>query len=512
MKKIYVATVIVVLAACALALGFGLRPLVEDQARRGIQSISVAGEGHPARADVEEVTFSPLSRTLSLYGLRLSGETPQGPVSYDVAEISMRIPLRMLLAYTPLRSLVLKNTGMLTVAEDIVLRNLALRTPTARVSIQREEIDALRAGDDLVARFLDGAPIDALAASYGMGAEKARSFFVSVDMPGKDGLAQLTMKESLVRGWNGAAVDFVRMEDVRSRINGQESLHVAGFECSGITLPGPDLMRDLADAADLGETDPDAAAKAMGPIVEKILDANPPLVRKMRATDMTFAVDNSHVTVSGAGFDWLSNAPDHTTSFIRGLSAPKVLLQAASGLVLPDLKADMTFENLALGTASHQKTITIKAAGLADTTCVFTLYDAGSITSEQALLLQSFSDLRLSVDDHGALAWLAHNLSPDNAGAAAAMVRNGLDKGLDLTPTPQNRAVREALLTFAQRPGRIEIRSERGRRIGVLPLLAALNNPGAMFTCRSTPGQRTLEEQISALAPQTAAPAGTAGK
>lgn len=511
MKKIYVAAAIVIVAACVLAVGFGLRPLVENQVRRGIQSVSVTGEGRPARADVEDVTFSPFSRTLSLYGLRLSGQTPQGPVSYEVAEVSLRIPLRMLLAYTPLRSLVLENAGTLTVAQNIVLRGLALRTPTARVSIQREEIDVLHARGDLVARFLDGAPIDALAASYGMGADTARSFFVSVDMPGKDGLAQLTMKESLVRGWKGAAVDSVRMEELHSRLNGRESLHVAGFECSGITLPGPALLRRLADAADLGETDPDAAVKAMGPIVEEILGANPPLVKKMRAMDMTFAVDNSRVTINGAGFDWLSNAPDHTTSFIHGLSAPRALLLASTGLALPDLKADMTFENLAISPASHQKTITVKAAGLADASCVFTLYDAGSIASEQALLLQSFSDLRLSVDDHGAMAWLAHNLSPD-AGAAAAMLRGSLDKGLSLTPTPQNTAVREALLTFAQRPGRLEIRSARGRRIGILPLLAAFSDPGALFTCRATPGQRTLEEQISALAPQTAAPAGAAGK
>ena len=82
-----------------------------------------------------------------------------------------------------------------------------------------------------------------------------------VHLPSLD--ADCLMKESLVRDWNGAAVDFVRMEDIRSRINGQESLHVAGFECSGITLPGPALLRRLADAADLGETDPDAAVKAM---------------------------------------------------------------------------------------------------------------------------------------------------------------------------------------------------------------------------------------------------------
>ena len=46
-------------------------------------------------------------------------------------------------------------------------------------------------------------------------------------------------------------------------------------------------------------------------------------------------------------------------------------------------------------------------------------------------------------------------------------------------------------------------------------MLAALNDPGSLFTCTAVPGQKTLEEQINALAAQTAktsAPAEAAGK
>lgn len=516
MKKTYLAAAVIILVATGfLGLFFGLSPLVEGQVQRGVQSIGISGDGISTQAAVDRVEFSPLSRTLTLYGLRLRGETPQGPISYEVAELSLRIPLRMLLAYTPLRPLALKNVGMMPVAENIVLRNLALRTPEARASVQREEIDELRGQSDLVARFLDGAPIDALAASYLMGANRAHSFFLSMSIPGKEGLAQLTIKESLVKGWDGASIDQMRIEDMQSRLDGQESMRVASFEANGITLPELGLLHRLMDAAAMSEDDMDAAVKALGPVVEEILAADPPFVRQVRSSGMAFATQNGSVTIGGAGFDWLSNAPRHTTSFIRGLTASKGLLQEASGLVMPALKADMTFESLGLSNASHKKIMSIKAKNLADVDCSFTLYDAGVIsTSEQALLMQSFSDLRLTVKDHGALAWCGLNLSRDGHAAATAMYQS-LDKGLELAPTQQNNAIRQALLTFVESPGQLEAASASGQRIGVLQLLAAISNPGALFTCNATPGPKPLEEQINALAAQTAqtpAPAEAAGK
>ena len=516
MKKAYLAAAIVIMVAVGvMGLMFGLSPLVEGQVHRGIQNIGISGDGITTQAAVDRVEFSPLSRTLKLYGLRLRGETPQGPLSYEVAEVSLRIPLRMLLAYTPLRPMALKDVGMMPVAENIVLRNLAVRTPEARGSVQREEINEVRSQSELVARFLDGVPIDALAATYLMGADRAHSFFISVNIPGKEGLAQLTIKESLVEGWDGAAVARMRIDDVQSRLNGHESMRMASFEASNITLPELGLVHRLMDAATMGEEDMEAAVKTFGPILEEIMAADPPIVRQVRANGMVFSVENGSVTIDGAGFDWLSNAPRHTTSFIRSLSAPRNLMQVSTGFLAPALKADMTFESMAQSSSSHKKNLTIKAENLADVDCSLTLYDAGIIsTSEQALLLQSFSDLRLTVKDRGAMAWLGLNISP-NGLAAATVLNQTLDKGLELNPTQQNRAIREALLTFVQRPGKLEVSSARGQRIGVLQLLAALSDPGMLFACTATPGPKLLEEQINALAAQaaqTSAPAEAAGK
>ena len=112
------------------------------------------------------------------------------------------------------------------------------------------------------------------------------------------------------------------------------------------------------------------------------------------------------------------------------------------------------------------------------------------------------------------MAWLGINISP-NGLAAATVLHQTMDKGLELAPTPKNKAIRDALLTFAQRPGKLEVASAQGQRIGILQLLAALSDPGTLFTGTATPGPNSLEEQINALAAQAAqtpAPAEAAGK
>lgn len=505
MKKSYfvVTALLVLVAAGYLGISFGLRPLVEKQVLRGVQGLSISYDNRPSEASADQVEFFPFSCELVIRGLRLSGASPEGPIAYSVAEASLRVPFRMLLAFTPLRGIVLNNQGMMPIAENIALRNLTVRSPSARATVQRKEIDVLRAESDLVKQFLDARPVDTLAAVYHMGADNARSFFFSMDMPGKDGLAQLTFKEASLNGWQGGAIASISVDELQSRLNGHEGMRVNRIEITDITLPDIGLVHRLMDAAALGESDMDAAVKAAGPVMNELLAAQPPVLRQARARDLTFAVENGTVTMSATGVDWLSNAPQHTSSFIQGLAMPRSLATSVSGLALPDIKTDMTFESLALGSATYRKTLTLKAPGLADISCAFTLYDGGALSSEQALLLQTFSDLQLTVQDQGATAWLGRNISGDPA-VAAQTLRAAANNSLEMTATAQNKAIREALVTFVDRPGRLEASSAKGQRIGILQLLAALNNPGSLFTLYAAPGPRTVEDQMSALAAEFA--------
>ena len=83
-----------------------------------------------------------MTRKLLLRGLELRMVQPQGPVTYQAAEISLRLPLRAMLACTPLRGAVLPEQGMTTVAEGLLLLNVSARTSLGKVVMQREEVDA----------------------------------------------------------------------------------------------------------------------------------------------------------------------------------------------------------------------------------------------------------------------------------------------------------------------------------------------------------------------------------
>lgn len=62
-----------------------------------------------------------------------------------MAEAHVRLPVRILLAFTPLRPLALPKEGLVPVAQNVDLRNVVLRTPQARGVLQHETIDVLRA-------------------------------------------------------------------------------------------------------------------------------------------------------------------------------------------------------------------------------------------------------------------------------------------------------------------------------------------------------------------------------
>lgn len=177
-KKAYLAAAIVIMVAVGvMGLMFGLSPLVEGQVHRGIQNIGISGDGITTQAAVDRVEFSPLSRTLKLYGLRLRAKHLQGPLSYEISRGSLRIPLHAAAGlYAPAAHGAPGRGHDARGQQPLLLRNLAVRTPEARGSVQREEINEVRSQGELVARFLDGVPIDALAATYLMGADRAHSF------------------------------------------------------------------------------------------------------------------------------------------------------------------------------------------------------------------------------------------------------------------------------------------------------------------------------------------------
>ena len=107
MKKLLKTLIIlaVLVAGGLTALGFGLRSTIQEQVLNGLSNMSRSPQGAPYVASADQVEFSPFTREIFIRGLALRGEQPNGPETWLASEISFRLPLRMLLALTPLRSM-----------------------------------------------------------------------------------------------------------------------------------------------------------------------------------------------------------------------------------------------------------------------------------------------------------------------------------------------------------------------------------------------------------------------
>jgi hypothetical protein len=232
------------------------------------------------------------------------------------------------------------------------------------------------------------------------------------------------------------------------------------------------------------------------PLMETILNYDPPLLRKFQASDMTFAVDTSTVQVKESQFEWFSNTPTHTKSSITGFTASSGLLYAILDMTLPPLNMDMVFESRTTGTVSH-KTAEVRAPGLGQVVCSLNMNDKPGSRVVEELFTQSFSDFTLSYKDDGAVAWTGLNLFP-NAPQAAATIQ-ALAALPGIRDTPQNAIIRQNLQAFAARPGSLDIKTTPGRTVLVLDLIAMLDNPGMLLTIAASPGDHALVEQMETL-------------
>ncbi|OXS30275.1 MAG: hypothetical protein BCS36_11830 [Desulfovibrio sp. MES5] len=497
MKKLLKTLIIlaILVAGGLTALGFGLRSSIQEQVLNGLSNLSRSPQGKPYAASADQVEFSPFTREIFIRGLALRGEQANGPETWLASEISFRLPLRMLLALTPLRIMILKGNEPMDIAENVVVRNIAMTTPNSRVLVQREEMDVIRATPFVIGQALEGhEPIDMITATYDMGADNTSAHFVSADIIDANGSVKVSFKEMRMSGWKGRSIASLAIDDMEVRIGGAQTMAIGRMVQEGIALPEEDMMRQLMALSENPEAK--ETQEQLIPLMETILNYDPPLLRKFQATDMTFAVDTSTVQVKESQFEWFSNTPTHTKSSITGLTASSRLLHSVLDMTLPPLNVDMVFESRTTGAVSH-KTAEVRAPGLGQIACSLNTNDKPGSRMAEEIFTQSFSDFTLSYKDDGAVAWMGLNLFPNVPQAAATIGALAALPGI--RDTPQNAVIRQNLQAFAARPGSLDIKTTPGRTVLVLDLIAMLDNPGMLLTIAATPGDRALVEQMEVL-------------
>ena len=238
--------------------------------------------------------------------------------------------------------------------------------------------------------------------------------------------------------------------------------------------------------------------KALQALTREIFAANAPLFRELRLTGLTSALPQGNVALEHFGFDWLSNTPSRYRLTLSGLTVPMAALGdslALPGLDALRLDADISVEGREQDTILEKGAV--KAAELGDLRYSLLLSGpAEGMDLRQALLSQHYGDISLHFDDHGLMARLALSLAPDQRAAAV------LGKGIDnfcAGNAPENTAIADALKTFADRPGSLDINSAKGEFHSLPEVLGALQagNPGLLFRVAARPGEESLTQQMA---------------
>ncbi len=383
---------------------------------------------------------------------------------------------------------------MIVVAEKALLLNLSALTPQGRVSAQRKEVESVRMDSALLRQLADGAPTPALDLFYAMGASGIRCSFISVDIPTVNRPVYIRLREASLRDWQGRSLKEATLADMQVRIDGQDVQRLDRLNLRDILLPEEDQLRRFAQLSAAPVPD----EKALRALTREIFAANAPLFRELRLTGLTSALPQGNVELEHFGFDWLSNTPSRYRLTLSGLTVPMAALGdslALPGLDALRLDADISVEGREQDTILEKGAV--KAAELGDLRYSLLLSGpAEGMDLRQALLSQHYGDISLHFDDHGLMARLALSLAPDQRTAAV------LGKGIDnfcAGNAPENTAIADALKTFADRPGSLDINSAKGEFHSLPEVLGALQagNPGLLFRVAARPGEESLAQQMA---------------
>ncbi len=545
MKNLFRALLVlaVLILAGIAALGFWVGPKVEEMARRELAGLPEAAAAEYLRfspPETREIEFSPFSRRLTLRGLEIRGTldpqtpgsgTPErqpapGEVRYTLDEVSCRLPLRALLLYTPLRGLVLPETGMITIGEDVRLSNFAsfldqgpVRTQS---TVKNKEAEGIRMDSALLRQLLEErvsqgdtprtrpSP-DLLEIFYGMGIKELRvsDMRINSTIPEGHGTVDFSCESIRMRNWEGRSLQEASLDGLNLKVDGQEFLRLGNLTEKDITFPEEAALRELMAQA----CRPNPDQRALQTLLLRMFTSGEPLIRELSAADLRVALDDKAgqaVTLGKAALHWQSNAPLRYSFSVDALSVPTALVQRKSGLTFPGLPAlvlDATLDFAAQDADAMREQGTIRAAGLGALEYDFVISGkAGALTFGQALWGSAFRDVRLKYADQGLTAYLARDILPSSR-EATPILKEAI-AAFCSGPAPENPAIRKALDTFVTMPGVLETQSTPGKTFRILDFIGLLGgDPGALFTVTAQPGKESLEAQIDSLNAAAAAPA-----
>lgn len=518
---------LVILAVLALAglsaLTFWVGPRVEEQVRQALawlpENLNILERSHFAPSEIKEVQFSPFSRRLVLRGLELRGTmdlpAPAGDgehqpqtasLAYTAEEISYRLPWRALLLYTPLRDMVLPETGMMSVGEDMRISNLSYvftqGSVSARSVLQSQEANDLRMESGLIREMLEQRKsLDMLNVFYRMGIGEIRGSAMTTEMtiPEAGQKVGFSCGSMRFRNWEGRAIEEASMDGIVLTKNDREFMRLGNITEKQLTMPEEADIRELL--ALISQPKPDE--KALLLLLQRIVTTGEPLLREISFSDLHFPLDDQALTIKKIILNWQSNTPLKYSLGLDAMSLPMTLVEGESGLTFPGLPvlvldAKLSFTDQDDG-RRHKGLLKAQDLGSLDYDFTMPADSLSPLANPQPPLLISYKGVNLKYTDQGLMAYLVNNFIP-SAQAATPALKMAIAEVCS-GDAPENAAIREALETFVTRPGVLEVQSKPGGSFRLVDFLATVGgkNPGKLLNVTAQPGKESLEEQISGL-------------
>lgn len=505
--------------ACALAPA-----LVEDAARARLAELPVvfADRGIALEApEVEKVSFSLLSRELQLDNVRFSGkllredgQSGRGSFLTTAEGLRVRLTLRGLLLTTPLGRFLLPGgrpgAELVPVAESLRAREVTSSTAEADLALTLSATEAT--ADDvavdgaLLRGILTGegaaaARADALDWLYAFAATRLRvdGIALSLEAPATGESLSASCAEFLMRGLERRHLVAQEARGIRCGLPDGRAISIASLGAEGVALPEKALLRPLAEEL----ARPELSEARLQAALKTAFSGPEPLAAESALSGLVLPLAESAsgeaLRIQRATLAWRGASPLDQKLSIEGFSLPTAALTQEVGIVLEGLStlsldAELAVRGTGAGpSAPEQYQGRLQAASLCSLTWGFTL-DPQDYGAELAVLRGTYSGASLNYTDAGLLPRLAASVMPSPEAAMMA-IKVGLSRFCS-APTPENAALRAALETFVERPGKLSLTARKPFNLLEAVVTVGGGDAGALVSAGATPGPLTLGQAM----------------
>lgn len=483
MKHFVLSLLVLVLLLCGLTVGasFLLKSTVEDMTREAI--MSMAGPGESA---LEDVTFSPLTREITITGWRTRYRTPSGPVSAHTPTVRGEVPFRCIFACMPVLGNLINNADtMVPVIDNLKTRDLVWSSADRHVTIAQMEIGSIRLRYGLLQQYTLGLRPPFAQAVNGVRIDQMRGSRLTIVLPGPANAMQFEARQIDIPETVGPSAKSCTFTDVTWTLPGQvlTSREVAFHD---IRISSALLSELVALSSGRPRT-----PRANEFLVEALV-ANGPLVGRASLKGLERKSADAPLALDSCELVWADDKPLEVTAHVRGLKIPSqvvaeggipVILEGMDSLII---EADL----VSSGISTARESGLVRIRDLADISYSFDI--------EQTTL--AVNNLEISLRDYGLAARTARTISPD--AHASGMILKASAGSLCQGDRAEHKVTCEKLADFIDMPGTITLRQRREvppQTLLELALNVVSARLGSFFEAEVTPGAATLTSQTERL-------------